>query len=84
MAYKVTVGVLIELLSKLPPETRVFTAGMEGIHSCELGNLFPLKASQTRFGHALFIDDGLGEHGRISDSWQPLDEFVNCPNKVVQ
>ncbi len=81
---KVTVGVLIELLAKLPPETRIFTAGLEGIHNAELGNLFPIKASQSRFGCAVFIDDGLGEHGRISDAWQPLDEFVNCPNKTVQ
>lgn len=81
---RVTVGMLIEMLSKLPPETRIFTAGMEGIHGAELGNLFPIKASQTRFGYALFIDDGLADHGHISEAWQPLDEFVNCPNKEIQ
>lgn len=81
---KVTVGRLIELLSKLPPETRIFTAGMEGIHHAEWGNLFPIKCSQSRFGYAVFIDDGLADHGEISKAWQPLDEFVDCPNKEIQ
>lgn len=77
-----TVGRLIELLGKLPPETKIYTAGMEGIHFAELGNLFPLKVAQSRFGCSLFIDDGLADHGRISAAWQPLDEFVDCPNKT--
>lgn len=81
---KCTVGKLIELLGKLPPETRIFTAALEGIHNAEWGNLFPIKCSQTRFGYCVFIDDGLGDHGQISEAWQPLDEFVDCQNKRIQ
>jgi hypothetical protein len=81
----VTVGRLIELLGKLPPESKIYTAGLEGIHFAELGNIFPLKVMQSKdLGCALFIDDGLEDHGRISEAWQPLDEFVLCPNKTLQ
>lgn len=80
-----TVGRLIELLAKLPSDTKIYTAGMEGIHFAELGNIFPLKVLQSKdFGCAMFIDDGLADHGRISVGWQPLDEFVNCESKMLQ
>lgn len=75
-----TVKFLIDLLAKLPPQTRVFTAGTEGIHHAELGNLFPLKVCQTKFGCMLFFDDGIGDHGAVSKSWQPIDEFIHCPD----
>lgn len=71
-----TVGDLIDMLMVLPPDTRILTAGIEGIHNAELGNLFPLRVAKTRFGTALYIDDGLGDHGAISRNWLPLNEFI--------
>ncbi len=71
----VTVKLLIEMLSKLPPGTKVMTSGLEGIYPAELGNLFPLKVIQTRFGTHLFIDDGIAYH-HAAEQWEPLDQFV--------
>jgi hypothetical protein len=80
---KFTVAQLVDLLQKLPPDTRIFTSGTEGIADFELGNLCPFKVLQTRFGVCLFIDDGLGVHEGM-DAWQPLNEFVNAPNGTLQ
>lgn len=79
----VTVKLLIEMLSKLPPETRVFTSGLEGMYPAELGNLFPLKVIQTRFGTSLYIDDGIAYH-HVSEQWEPLDQFVYVNNGEMQ
>lgn len=70
------VGQLVELLSRLPPETCVYTAETIGINPAELGNSFPLKVYETPFCVALYIDDGLGDHGHVSRCWDTLDEYV--------
>ena len=72
----VTVKNLIHLLASLPPETKIYTAGLEGIFEAELGNLFPVKVCETKQGIAVFIDDGVGLHGEISECWEPLNEFL--------
>lgn len=80
----ITVQNLISLLSKLPPETKIFTAGLEGIFEAQLGNLLPLKVLETWEEVRLFIDDGVGHHGEISDNWEPLDEFVRIESWELQ
>lgn len=72
------------MLQKLPKESQVCTAGMEGIYPAEVGNLFPLKVLQTRSQIILYIDDGVGEHGAISDNWEPLDEFLGIDHIILQ
>ena len=72
----VTVKDLMDMLLQLPPETRVLTAGEEGIHDIEMGNLCPFKCNETAFGVVMYIDDGTGDHGVISDMWKPIDEFL--------
>jgi len=67
---------LINQLSLLPPDTCIFTAGMEGIFPAEGGNLYPLKIFETRFGLGLYIDDGLGDHSHVSEQWISLDEYT--------
>lgn len=69
------VSELIKLLQSLPPNSSLYTAGMEGIYKAESGNLLPLKVFETPFGTALYIDDGLADHGHVSDSWENLDEY---------
>lgn len=70
---------LIEQLSKLPSDARVLTIGDKGCYEAEPGNLSPFKVMQTKFGVVLFIDDGISWHEQISDFWEPLDQFINCP-----
>ena len=72
----IIVSELIEALKKLPPGTIVLTADTTGINHFEWGNLCPFKLRRTKMGTYLYIDDGLGEHGEISDEWLPLDEFL--------
>lgn len=69
----ITVKELTEMLNKLPPDMPVYTAGEEGIFQLEGGNLMPFKVLAGR----LYIDDGLGAHGAISNMWTPLDEHVS-------
>lgn len=71
-----TVKKLISLLVQLPPETRIYSAESHGISPVEGGELMPFKVLDTRFGTVMYVDDGLGLHGSISDNWVPLDEFV--------
>lgn len=80
----VTVQKLIELLKRLPPETKIYTAGLEGIFPAQFGNLFPLKVIETWDECHLYIDDGVGTHGVISDNWEPLDEFFHVEKTEVQ
>jgi len=68
-----TVKNLMEMLSKLNPETLIYTAGEEGIFPMEEGNLMPLKF----FAGRLYVDDGLCVHPQISEKWIPLDEHVS-------
>lgn len=67
---------LIELLQKLPPESRVWTCGIEGINPVEGGNLCPIKILKTKWGLGIYIDDGLTWFDDITKEWIPLDEFV--------
>lgn len=68
---------LIAMLQKLPPNAAVWTCGLEGVYPAECGNLFPLKVLETEFGVGLYFDDGLSEHNRVTQFWEPLDEYVN-------
>ena len=70
-----TVKSLINLLSRLPSDALVFTAGDEGVHLLETGNLMPIRVLENQFKTAVYIDDGLGDHGIISEQWKPLDEY---------
>lgn len=79
---KMTVGMLREQLEKLPDDTRVFTAGSEGIFNCENGNLSPFKVYESKFGICLFVDDGAGDHGNVSEDWVSLDEYERDNSKA--
>lgn len=70
-----TVEKLIQLLNNLDPHTLVFTAEKDGVFPLELGNQCPFKVGKKK--DFLFIDDGLGFHGDISETWVPLDECQN-------
>ena len=72
------------MLQQLPQETKIFTAGTEGLYPVTPGNLLPLKVFDSPFtGPILYIDDGMGDHGQISEEWKPLDEFIHFdPEKV--
>lgn len=67
---------LIEMLKRLPPNTQVFTCGLEGIFKAQTGNLFPLKVLDTDFGACLYFDDGLCDNEQVTRDWMPLDEYV--------
>lgn len=69
---RLTVADLMAALAQLPLDARILTAGLEGIYPAQSGNLFPLKVLETPFGVAIYVDDGLGDHGIISDAWEPL------------
>lgn len=71
---------LIDMLKKLPANTRVYTCGLEGVYPAEGGNLFPFKVLETNFGIGLYFDDGLCQHDQIMEEWVPLDEYVGDPN----
>ena len=72
------------MLSKVPQDAKIYTAGMEGIYPAELGNQFPIKVLQSRTSVSVYFDDGLGDHEAISAAWQPLDEFIDCQLRVIQ
>lgn len=67
---------LIDMLKKLPPNTPVFTCGLEGVYPAEGGNLFPIKVLVHKFGIGIYFDDGLCQHDEIMNEWIPLDEYV--------
>jgi len=75
-----TVADLIQMLCKIPQDTKVYLAEASGISQVEEGNLFPLKFLKTKFGSALYIDDGYGDHGTISSNWTPLDQYTEIYN----
>jgi hypothetical protein len=71
------VGELILLLQQLPPETQIFTNGLEGVYPIELGNFCPFKVLETPFCIRLYIDDGLSSRdSQLLKRWEPLDEWI--------
>ena len=67
------------MLKVLSPGTIIKTAESDGVYNIDKGNLFPFKVHTTHWGVNLYIDDGHGDHGEISNEWTPLDEFVKSP-----
>lgn len=78
-----TVKDLVELLCKLPPQTPLYTCGLEGIFPAEHGNLFPVKVVQFKNDIKLYFDDGITAHP-IIDIWEPLDQFVYIDKEELQ